>query len=78
MAKEAQWKSQRFRLRAVIGEHEFTAVRHQGQRTPVDNRTLRVRLRPGAAGRLEIDMKRFVHRPSYAFPSDWGQSALSH
>ncbi len=52
----------------AFGEHAFTDVRHKRQTVPVGGKLLGVRLRPGAVGRLEIGMKRFVHRPSYAFP----------
>jgi hypothetical protein len=49
-------------------EHEFTEVRHLGKTVSVDGTLCRVHLRPGAVGRLEIGMKRFVNGPSYAFP----------
>lgn len=52
----------------AFGEHEFTEVRQDFETVPVMGKHVRVRLRPGAAGRLEIGMKRFVNRPSYAFP----------
>ncbi len=56
-------------LRAgAFGEHRFTTIRYEDRETPVDGRYVRVRLRPGAAGRLEIGMRRFANRPSYAFP----------
>jgi hypothetical protein len=34
----------------------------------IDRKYVQVRLRPGAGGQLEIGLKRFVNRPSYAFP----------
>ncbi|MHC4176111.1 MAG: hypothetical protein ACYSWU_01310 [Planctomycetota bacterium] len=52
----------------AFGEHEFTQVRHMNETTPVDGSFFQVRLLPGAAGRMEIGMKRFANRPSYAFP----------
>ena len=56
-------------LRAgAFGEHEFTEVRHGDEITTVDREFFQVRLLPGAAGRLQITMNRFVNRPSYAFP----------
>ena len=52
----------------AFGEHEFTEVRYGDETTRVERALFQVRLRPGAAGRLQIGMKRFVNRPSYAFP----------
>jgi hypothetical protein len=57
----------------AFGEHQFTEVRQNDETIRVDREFFRVRLRPGAAGRLQIGMKRFVHRPSYAFPWHGGQ-----
>jgi hypothetical protein len=57
-------------LRAgAFGEHEFTGVRHRDETTPVGDQFLLVRFQPGAGGRLDIEMKRFARRPSYAFPT---------
>jgi len=56
-------------LRAgAFGEHAFTSVRHGDRRLELKGKHLQVRLRPGAQGRLELGMARYVHRPSYAFP----------
>ncbi len=52
----------------AFGEHEFTEVRHKDRTTPVGSKLLRIRLRGGTVGRLEIGMKRFAGRPSYGFP----------
>jgi hypothetical protein len=52
----------------AFGEHEFTDVRQGDETTRVERAFFHVRLRPGAVGRLQIGMKRFVNRPSYAFP----------
>ena len=52
----------------AFGEHHFTEVRHGDAVTRVDRQFFQVRLQPGAVGRLEIGMKRFVHPPSYRFP----------
>jgi len=34
----------------------------------IDRKHLHVRLGPGAGGRLEIGLDRFVNAPTYAFP----------
>ena len=52
----------------AFGEHQFTEVRYGDETTRVERESFQVRLRPGAVGRLQIGMKRFVNRPSYAFP----------
>ncbi len=61
----------------AFGEHQFTEVRYGDQTTKLDRECFQVRLHPGAAGRLEIGMKRYVNRPSYAFawhaPPDKGR-----
>ena len=56
----------------MFAEHEFTRVRqvvhYPYQFDKIDARRFEVTLVPGAVGRLEIDMKRFAHRPTYSFP----------
>ena len=53
----------------AFGEHQFTTARVDGQRpVPVNARWVRVRLAPGAGGRLVLGAKRYVNRPSYARP----------
>ena len=56
----------------MFGEHEFTQVRQivhgPYQFRKIDARRFQVELAPGAVGRLEIDMRRFVHPPTYALP----------
>lgn len=56
----------------AFGEHRITRVRqvehYPFQFHTVDNKFFLVRLGPGAVGRLEIGLKRFANRPSYAFP----------
>ena len=56
----------------MFGEHECTQVRqvvhYPYQFDEIHSRHFQVTLGPGAVGRLEIDMKRFAHRPTYAFP----------
>jgi hypothetical protein len=56
----------------MFAEHEFTRVRqvmhYPYQFDEIDGRRFVVELVPGAVGRLEIDMRRFVNQPTYAFP----------
>ena len=56
----------------MFAEHAFTRVRqvvhYPYQFDEIDARRFEVELVPGAVGRLEIDMKRFAHSPTYAFP----------
>jgi hypothetical protein len=56
----------------AFGEHEITRVRqvvhYPFQFHTVQRRFFQARLQPGSVGRLEIDMKRFANRPTYAFP----------
>ncbi len=52
----------------AFGEHRFTTVCHNGVATQVDRPVFRVLLQPGAAGKLEVGMTRFVNRPSYVGP----------
>lgn len=63
----------------AYGEHRFTEARYQARRAErpneleertvqVDDRHVLVRLPPGTQIRLELGTRRFVHRPSYAFP----------
>ncbi len=63
----------------MFAEHEFTQVRqvvhYPYQFDEIGARRFQVTLEPGAVGRLEIDMKRFAHAPTYAFP--WHQDGVS-
>ncbi|MFH1264493.1 MAG: hypothetical protein ABIK89_02110 [Planctomycetota bacterium] len=52
----------------AFGEHQFTTVRHQGERKSIDGEFFLVRLQPGAGGRVELGMKRYARPPSYALP----------
>jgi hypothetical protein len=58
----------------TFGEHMFTeAVVENGsgveqERVTVDARYLQVRLGPSAQARIRLDIKRYVHQPTYAFP----------
>ncbi|MBI2503446.1 MAG: hypothetical protein HYW07_09495 [Candidatus Latescibacteria bacterium] len=58
----------------TFGEHEFaeallTDSGKGEQRLAIRGRHLRVHLGPAAQARLDLGLKRFVHRPSYAFPA---------
>jgi hypothetical protein len=52
----------------AFGEHGFVSAACGDSRVPVNHHLLRVRLLPGAAGHLELTMKRYVRVPSYARP----------
>jgi len=49
----------------AFGEHDFTTASHKHQTVQVGRNRVRVRLLPGAMGRLDLGMKRYVHAPSY-------------
>ena len=51
------------------GEHQFTSVTVDGGvRQPVDASAFTITLAPGAGAKLELGMKRFVNKPTLAFP----------
>jgi len=57
----------------TFGEHQFTTVKYRQGRlgeeaVSVDRKFFQVRLPPGTGLSLELGMRRFVNRPSYAFP----------
>jgi hypothetical protein len=56
-----------------FAEHAFTQVRVKGkdeeEPLKVEGRHLKVRLKPGAQVGLHLGLERFVHRPTYAFPT---------
>ncbi|MGI8982564.1 MAG: hypothetical protein ACR2FY_25305 [Pirellulaceae bacterium] len=49
-------------------EHRFTAVKHGDKTTPLDAPHIMIELAPGAGARLTLGMKRYVNRPTMAFP----------
>ena len=53
-----------------MGEHEFTEAAADGarQRIPVNASTLEIGLPSGTRIGLELGMRRFVNRPTLAFP----------
>jgi hypothetical protein len=52
----------------AFGEHQFTRAQAGTISVPVNDRRVRVTLKPGAVGRLDLGMKRFVNPPTYAAP----------
>ena len=52
----------------TFGEHQFTTVAAGDQRIDVNRRFFTVHLEPGAGITVEAWMKRFVNKPTYAFP----------
>lgn len=54
----------------AYGEHQVTGVETGGETHPADCPFFTVRLAPGAGCRLTIRMKRYVNRPTFAFPWD--------
>jgi hypothetical protein len=59
-------------------EHQFDLVEWSGQSVPLNAREFTVRLGPGAGGKLNIKMRRFVNQPTVAFPwnRNWIRSGL--
>jgi hypothetical protein len=52
------------------GEHEFLTVQTGDRKVPVKGVSFAVRLAPGAGSRLTLHMRRYVNRPTLAFPWD--------
>ena len=52
----------------AFGEHEFTDVTHGEQTVPVGSKYFAVQLPPATSIRLDVGMRRFANRPTYAFP----------
>lgn len=56
----------------AFGEHEITRIKqvinYPYQFHTVEDKCVQVRLAPGAAGRIELEMQRYANAPSYAFP----------
>jgi hypothetical protein len=57
-----------------FGEHQFLELRAGQEKLKVEGRYFRVRLRPGTQIDLEIGMRRYANRPTYAFP--WHGEAI--
>ena len=56
----------------AYAEHQFTAVTIGDQALSIDQPHFTVKLAPGAGTRLNISMKRYVNKPTMAFP--WNQN----
>jgi hypothetical protein len=53
----------------AYGEHEIAAVTDvAGKAVPVEARSVRIKLAPGAGGRLTLRMKRYAQEPTFEFP----------
>ena len=52
----------------AFAEHEFVELTCEDQSLPVESRYFAVQLPPAATIRLDVGMRRFAHRPTYAFP----------
>ena len=50
------------------GEHQFTSLTVGGKPQALSSRHLAVDLAPGSGARLQLKMKRYVNKPSMAFP----------
>jgi hypothetical protein len=54
----------------AYAEHQFLRVRNGDVDVTVEDAAFAVRLAPGAAGRLDIEMQRYANAPTFAFPWD--------
>ena len=52
----------------AFGEHSFTELKYGNKSVPIDARHFVVQLPPSTAIRLDLGMRRFADRPTYAFP----------
>ena len=58
----------------AFAEHEFVELTHEEQTVRVKSQYFAVQLPPGTSIRLDLGMRRFAHRPTYAFP--WHGGAI--
>ncbi len=58
----------------AFAEHEFVELTHEEQTIPVGSKYFAVQLPPGTSMRLDLGMRRFAHKPTYAFP--WHGGAI--
>ncbi len=54
----------------AYAEHEFVELTDGSGRRRIDAPHFTVKLEPGAGGRLQIKMRRYVHQPTITFPWD--------
>ena len=52
----------------AFAEHQFVELTYADQTVPVESKYFAVQLPPSASIRLDVGMRRFAHRPTYAFP----------
>ena len=52
----------------AFAEHQFVELTYADQTVPVESKYIAVQLPPAASIRLDVGMRRFAHRPTYAFP----------
>ena len=58
----------------AFAEYEFVELTHEEQTVQVESKYFAVQLPPGTSIRLDVGMRRFAHRPTYAFP--WHGDAI--
>jgi hypothetical protein len=52
----------------AYGEHEIVTLTLAGRTTTISRSDVRIRLAPGAGGKLILQFKRHVHPPTFAPP----------
>ena len=52
----------------AFAEHQFVELTYADQTVPVESKYFAVQLPPAASIQLDVGMRRFAHRPTYAFP----------
>ena len=52
----------------AFAEHQFVELTYGDRTVPVESKYFAVQLPPAASIRLDVGMRRFAHRPTYAFP----------
>ena len=52
----------------AFAEHQFVALTFEDQTVPVESKYFAIQLPPAASIRLDVGMRRFANRPTYAFP----------
>ena len=52
----------------AFAEHQFVDLTYADKTVPVESKYFAVQLPPATSIRLDVGMRRFAHRPTYAFP----------
>ena len=52
----------------AFAEHQFVELTYEDKTVPVESKYFAVQLLPAASVRLNVGMRRFAHRATYAFP----------